>query len=215
MEKRKLYIFLVFLVFGFWFFYKGSSEHPSPVAETKITQKEPDRNTSPEISKELMQLESSYVQLLEPILELKKIDPDTYWFIVSWLNTNYRTPDWNGYSKEGWRELTKARGIDCSGFARVMQDQIFNKKIRGGSQGILDNYCYPKKKEKLEKGDLVFFKAHKSKNNRITHVGIYLFDGYFVHATSPESAAKGLGLNVNSLNEPYWAQDFISGGEIK
>ena len=63
-------------------------------------------------------------------------------------------------------------------------------------------------------GDLVFFKAPGSKSKRAVHTGVYLFDDYFVHATSPKSAAKGLGLNINSLKEPFWKKDFITGAKV-
>lgn len=168
-----------------------------------------------DIPKDWLVLEETYEQMLQPILDLKSSNPDIYWFIVSWLNTNYRTPSWEGYNSDDWQDKTKARGIDCSGFARVMQDKIFNKRIRGGSQGILDNYCVPKDSSTLIMGDLVFFKARHSNNERIVHVGVYLKNGFFVHATSPKSAAKGMGLRISSLDEKFWAQDFIAGGEVK
>ena len=167
------------------------------------------------ISSEYLALEASYLEMLEPISELKLNHPKIYWFIISWLGTNYRTPNWQGYNSKGWQEKTKLRGIDCSGFARVMQDKIFNKKIRGGSQGIFNKNCIPISSEDLLLGDLVFFRAPGANNNRIVHVGIYLMDEYFVHATSANSADKGLGLNVNSLNEKMWSEDFVTGGKIK
>lgn len=167
------------------------------------------------VSSELLQLEQYNQKLLSKIESLKVSDPEVYWFIVSWMNTNYRTPDWSDYEASNeWRIKTKKRGIDCSGFARVMQSELFNKKIRGGSQGILDTYCKRIDKNDLQMGDLLFFKAHGSTSRRINHVGIYLRDNIFVHATSPRSAAKGLGLNINSLNELFWIKDFVTAGRI-
>ena len=167
------------------------------------------------ISGEFLNLEKEYSELLKPITRLKSGEPKTYWFIVSWLKTNHNSPpDWTGYGTEGWRKVTKERGLDCSGFARVMQDQIFDRQVRGGSQGILNNYCKTIDKDDLEKGDMVFFKAHKSDNKRITHSGIYLMDNYFVHVTSKRSAAKGLGLRISSLEEPIWKEDFVAAGRV-
>jgi hypothetical protein len=167
------------------------------------------------ISNELLELEETYEDLLQPILELKTSDPKIYWFIVSWLGTNYKTPSWKGYQNHDWQKKTKIRGIDCSGFVRVMQDKIFNRKIRGGSQGILNRHCNRKKVDDLELGDLVFFRAPRAKNNKIVHIGVYLLDGYFVHATSTRSAALGLGLNINSLDEKMWKRDLVTGCTIK
>lgn len=167
------------------------------------------------ITKELLDLEKKYAVLLSPISTLKTTQPKTYWFIVSWLGTNYNTPKWKGYNTEGWKKMTKERGIDCSGFARVMQDEIFNKKIKGGSQGIFNRNCIPSEKDNLVLGDLVFFHAPGAKNHRIVHVGVYLIDGYFVHATSTKSASMGLGLNINSLQEKRWKDDFVMGCKVK
>ena len=167
------------------------------------------------ISKELLELETEYTEMLTPISSLKTTEPKTYWFIVSWLKTAYKTPDWTGYYSDEWMVSAKQNGIDCSGFSRVMLGQIFDKQVFGGSQGILDYYCTPRGMASLEMGDLVFFRAPYSKNDRIVHVGVYLQDSYFVHATSTKSAAKGLGLSVNSLKEENWVKEFVTGGKVK
>ncbi len=166
------------------------------------------------ITKENLELERTNEDMLQPILSLKSSDPKIYWFIVSWLNTNYRTPNWNNYNSTDWKKQTKERGIDCSGFARVMQQEVFRKKIRGGSQGILNTYCKRRDADELKMGDLVFFRAPKSRNDNIVHVGVYLKDRYFVHATSAKSAASGMGLMINSLDEKNWSEDFVVGGEV-
>lgn len=167
------------------------------------------------ISQEMLELEIEYIGMLEPILSLKTTEPKTYWFIVSWLKTAYKTPKWKGYKTDGWMATTKQRGIDCSGFSRVMLDQVFDKKVFGGSRGILAHFCTPIGLASLEMGDLVFFKAPYVKSDRIVHVGVYLQDNYFVHATSTGSAAKGFGLSVNSLEEDNWKKEFVTGGKVK
>lgn len=168
-----------------------------------------------EFNAQLLELESDYIEILSPISSLKTTESTVYWFIVSWLNTAYRTPNWKGYYSEEWMIRSKKEGIDCSGFARIMLDQVFNKKVKGGSQGILNRYCIPIGMSSLEMGDLVFFRAPYSTNDRIVHVGVYLQDDYFVHATSTKSAAIGLGLSVNSLQEENWKMEFVTGGKIK
>lgn len=166
------------------------------------------------ITNEDLALEKEYEEMLLPIKSLKVEEPKIYWFIVSWLNTQYKTPNWENYNTEDWKDKTKKRGIDCSGFARVMQDKIFNKNIRGGSKGILKSYCKKIDLDHLKMGDLVFFKSTGPHFVRINHVGVYLQDGYFVHATSSKSAAKGLGLKISSLDEKRWKREFVTGGAI-
>lgn len=160
-------------------------------------------------------LEKDYEEMLSPIAHLSETHPDTYWFIVSWLGTAYSTPSWQGYDSEKWQDKTKRKGIDCSGFARVMQDIIYCKSIRGSSQQIYTRYCTPIKRKHIQMGDLVFFKAPHAKSERIVHVGVYLQDDVFVHATSARSAESGFGLSINTLLEPHWKEDLIAIGRVK
>ncbi|MCF8239214.1 MAG: C40 family peptidase [Saprospiraceae bacterium] len=170
---------------------------------------------SKSLTEDSLKMEAIYQDMLAPIASLKTSDPKTYWFIVSWLNTAYRTPNWRNYSNyPAWRLKTKKKGLDCSGFTRVMQDRIFGRRVRGGSQGILKTQCKPVKRSDLIKGDLVFFRAPHAKNDRIVHMGVYLMDGFFVHATSKKSASDGKGLMISSLDEVNWAAEYVTGGQI-
>jgi len=54
-------------------------------------------------------------------------------------------------------------------------------------------------------GDLVFFNTRGG----VSHVGVYLGDGYFVHSSS------SAGVTINSLNESYYSRKFIGGGRIE
>jgi hypothetical protein len=167
------------------------------------------------ITKNMLKLEAEHPGLLAPILSLKETTPKTYWFIVSWLKTNYKTPDWTNYGSDTWQKQAKIKGIDCSGLARVMHDQVFGYKIAGSSRGLLSKYSKEIKRSTAKMGDLVFFKTYKSESNRITHIGVYLMDNYFVHATSIRSAADGLGLNVSSLEDKRWNDDLVAVGRVK
>lgn len=57
----------------------------------------------------------------------------------------------------------------------------------------------------LKEGDLVFFHNGKSRK-KVTHVGIYLKDDKFVHASTSR------GVIVSSLNENYWRRCWMRGG---
>jgi cell wall-associated NlpC family hydrolase len=52
----------------------------------------------------------------------------------------------------------------------------------------------------LRMGDLVFFKTH---GKRVSHVGIYLDNGLFIHAPS-----RGKRVRIDHLDESYWAKRF-------
>lgn len=59
----------------------------------------------------------------------------------------------------------------------------------------------------LQPGDLVFFSGTVAGKGGITHVGIYIGGGRFVHAGTPAT-----GVQTANLNASYWVNHFVSGG---
>ena len=116
-----------------------------------------------------------------------------YQFVYEWLGTPYRL---GGDSK---------RGIDCSKFSLAVYENVFNTTIGYNSRNQYANVT-PIRKGELQAGDLVFFKI-RSRN--ITHVGIYLGDDKFAHASSSK------GVMVSNLNEAYWKRYYYNGGRPK
>ena len=65
--------------------------------------------------------------------------------------------------------------------------------------------CHKVSKRNLREGDLVFF--HNGRKKRIaSHVGIYLKDNKFIHASTSR------GVIISSLNEDYYRKHWLSGG---
>lgn len=84
-------------------------------------------------------------------------------------------------------------GVDCSGFVYLTLQDRFGSTVprttadqadvgRSVSRGL------------WQAGDLVFFRT----GHRKRHVGIYIENGYFLHASASE------GVTLSSLEEPYW-----------
>jgi len=94
------------------------------------------------------------------------------------------------------------KGFDCSGFVRQVYSEFFGLDLphQSGSQSSLP-FMQKITKDDLITGDLVFFTTGK-KHKKISHVGIYLSDGRFIHA------AKG-GVTVSSLDSSYWKARFF------
>ncbi len=74
--------------------------------------------------------------------------------------------------------------FDCSGLTYNIYGQMGVQLPRVARQQALvgKEIGY----ENLMYGDLIFFGSKNKKNNRITHVGIYLNDGWFAHASSKD-----------------------------
>ena len=116
-----------------------------------------------------------------------------YTFIDEWYGVKYK---YGGKSKSG---------IDCSGLTCIIYKEVFGKTIIGSSASIY-NQCEKTSKGKLKEGDLVFFKI-ESKD--ISHVGVYLQNNKFVHATTQA------GVMIDDLYEDYYRKYFEGGGRIK
>lgn len=97
---------------------------------------------------------------------------------------------------------TTIKGLDCSGFVRLIYDQIFGIALPHSSMAQF-KFSGLKKidKQDLQPGDLIFF-GNKEKK-RINHVGVYLSDNRFIHASSSD------GIRVSGLNERYWQKRFM------
>lgn len=93
-----------------------------------------------------------------------------------------------------------ARGFDCSGFImRVMRDLGYKALPHSAAEQF--NYGTPIAKGLLKPGDIVFF-ANTYKPG-VSHVGIYLGKGRFIHA-----ANSHVGTIVSHLNEPKWLEKY-------
>lgn len=102
------------------------------------------------------------------------------------------------------------KGVDCSGFVSAVYKQVYGIGLERNSANILRKNCAAIRKNNLREGDLVFFKTTGSGNrNTPTHVGIYLKNGRFIHASSSR------GVVVNSLSEAYYVRTWITGGRVK
>ena len=63
-------------------------------------------------------------------------------------------------------------------------------------------------RRELRRGDLVFFTRSYNSPDYITHVGIYLGDNQFIHASSSQ------GVTITPLDTPWWSQRFVFGTRV-
>ena len=102
------------------------------------------------------------------------------------------------------------KGVDCSGFTLNIYRDVYGIALERSSANILRKNCGVINRNNLREGDLVFFRTSGSGNSKIpTHVGIYLKNGKFVHASTSK------GVIVSSLSEPYYIRTWITGGRVK
>jgi cell wall-associated NlpC family hydrolase len=114
--------------------------------------------------------------------------------IMDWLGTPYR---FGGVTE---------KAIDCSAWVRTVFYQADSIVLpRTAREQFTVGRAI--KRDKLEFGDLVFF--HTYSRRYASHVGIYLGDDLFAHASSVA------GVTVSSLNSTYYNNRFIGGKRFR
>ncbi|TDV90244.1 cell wall-associated NlpC family hydrolase [Halomonas alkaliantarctica] len=88
---------------------------------------------------------------------------------------------------------TSERGIDCSALVRNVYRDTFNLELPRSTRGQVHE-GRPIDRQELQAGDLVFFRPP----GRYNHVGIYVGDGYFLHASTSK------GVIISRLDNSYW-----------
>ena len=101
-----------------------------------------------------------------------------------WLGIPYR---WGGASR---------RGIDCSAFVQQYVRENLAIELPRTTAGQRYEGT-PVERDELRAGDLVFFRRRG-----IRHVGVYLSDGEFIHASSSR------GVTVSELDNDYWTRHY-------
>jgi len=95
-------------------------------------------------------------------------------------------------------------GTDCSGMVQTIFKEVYNINLKRTAYDQVKD-CDRIAKKNLRSRDLVFFKIN---NKKVSHVGIYIANGKFIHASLK-------GVVVSDLKETYYATYFYSGGRIK
>lgn len=91
------------------------------------------------------------------------------------------------------------KGVDCSGFVQLTFSDEFNIQLpRTTAQQSQTGKTI--KKDQLMAGDLIFFKIPKQ--GKIYHVGIYLENNLFLHAST------SVGVTISNLDNIYWAKNY-------
>lgn len=164
-------------------FYFVSCKHQ------QSTSRSSDSTVEKKASSELLKIYSTKLGVFESDIKNEKL----YQFINEWYGVPYK---YAGKDKSG---------IDCSGLASTLYLQVYKKTISSNTNALVDEVKKIKESD-LKEGDLVFFITFGKK---ISHVGVYLQNNKFVHASSKK------GVMISDLNEPYFKKTYVSSGRTK
>jgi len=116
-----------------------------------------------------------------------------YKFGDDWKGTRYQ---YGGMSRSG---------VDCSGFSNILYKEVYNHQLPRTTREIYKNSKVVHKSS-LREGDLVFFDISGKKSS---HMGVYLQNNYFVHASSSK------GVVISHLDNTYYKKYFDRGGRVR
>ena len=125
----------------------------------------------------------------------RKDNKELYKELKRWLGTPYV-----------YAAHTCGEGTDCSGMVMEVYLKVYGIKVHRNSAKMLEQNCKPIDVDDLREGDLVFFIT--SSDGHVSHVGIYLKDYKFVHASSSR------GVAVDDLRQNYYATHFHTAARV-
>ena len=146
---------------------------------------------------------AAYEEPLDPVIrkyaEIINVDPHNidnyplYRFIDQWYGTHYK---WGGEDNAG---------IDCSALSQKLYSKVYGMELLRTTKQQHKN-CEKLNSDEAMEGDLIFFRVHRL---RVSHVGVYLSNGYFVHAS------RSQGVVISNLSSKYWHRRYAGCGRVE
>ena len=101
---------------------------------------------------------------------------------------------------------TPESGFDCSGLVDFVFRDAADLELPRSTRELIELRARPIRRDDLQPGDLVFFNPG---GGDVSHIGIYVGEGRFVHAPS-----SGGTVRLDSLDSPYWRQAYRSAKRV-
>ncbi|HXD79659.1 MAG TPA: C40 family peptidase [Puia sp.] len=121
-------------------------------------------------------------------------NPKLLSFMDYWYGAPYR---YGGMSRDG---------IDCSAFSFLLMSSVYG--LASMPRTSKEQYLVSRhiRRDELQEGDLVFFHT-LGRRRAVTHVGVYLRNNKFIHASLS-------GVMISDLSEHYYSQHYVGAGRV-
>lgn len=98
-------------------------------------------------------------------------------------------------------------GFDCSGLIGYVYRDAAGIKLPRSTRELISMRAPTVGRDRLQSGDLVFFATNGG--SQVSHAGIYVGDGRFVHAPS-----SGGTVRLDSLSNTYWQRTYLNAKRV-
>ncbi|KIP95742.1 MULTISPECIES: C40 family peptidase [Pseudomonas] len=106
-----------------------------------------------------------------------------------------------------WGGNTPDSGFDCSGLIGFVYRDAAGISLPRSTREMIVMQAPNVGKEGLQTGDLIFFATNGG--SQVSHAGIYVGEGRFVHAP-----ATGGTVKLDSLSKAYWQKAYLSAKRV-
>jgi len=124
-------------------------------------------------------------------------------------NRDFKVGDLDPYIEKYWGTRykfggTTSNGFDCSGFMCKIFNEAYSVKLPRNSKSQYSSGKYVSKSG-LIYGDLVFF---NTSGYGVSHVGVYIGNGKFAHASSSK------GVTISRLDNVYYKSRYLGARRV-
>jgi len=106
-----------------------------------------------------------------------------------------------------WGGNTPDAGFDCSGLIGYVYRDAAGISLPRSTREMIGMRAPDIGKDSLQTGDLIFFATNGG--SQVSHAGIYVGEGRFVHAP-----ATGGTVKLDSLSKAYWQKAYLSAKRV-
>ena len=106
-----------------------------------------------------------------------------------------------------WGGNTPSSGFDCSGLIGFVYHDVAGIRLPRTTQQMLHMPGQQVSRNQLQSGDIIFFAT--AGRGRVSHAGIYVGEGRFVHAPS-----SGGTVRLDSVNAAYWTKAYLQAKRV-